>query len=173
MTAADSSGAYNFVGCDTDSGKFDTACLADFNILNSPSALLNSLNPATAQAVLARAARVMNRSRETPAPAARRKLVPPAPTPIGTPPGTTPATTPTLAGSDIEEEDVTMAQASSDPLQYNGAFKQSDFVLKQAMKAKLTRKGTRTSEELLAYQTDQVIETAQLDGIQMHKIMEL
>ena len=166
LTATGSSEAYDFVSCNPDSGKFDTACFADFKISNSPSALLNSLNPATAQAILARAARVTSRTRATPAPAARRKLVTPAPTPIETPPGTTPATTPT--GSDSEEEEVTMAQASSDPLQYNGAFKERDFVLKQAMKAKVTKKGTCTSEELRAYQTDQVIETAQ--RIQMQQI---
>ena len=66
-----------------------------------------------------------------------------------------------------------MAHTTSDPLQYQGAFKEGDFVLRQAMKAKVKKKGTRTSEELLAYQTDQIIETAQLDGIQMQKIMGL
>ena len=171
MTATDSSEAYDFVSCNTDSGKFDTACFADFKISNSPSALLNSLSPATEHAILARAARVTNRNIATPAPATRRKLTAPAPTPVGTPPGPTPATTPT--GSDSEEEEFTMSQASSNPLQYSGAFKESVFVLRQAMKAKVTKKGTRTSEELLAYQTDQVIETAHLDGIQMQKIMEL
>ena len=41
------------------------------------------------------------------------------------------------------------------------------------MKARITKKGSRTDEELLAFQTDQAIETAQLDTIQMDKIMEL
>ena len=47
--------------------------------------------------------------------------------------------------------------------------------MKQVMKARITKKGSRTDEELLAFQTDQVIETAQLDTIQlqMDKIMEL
>ena len=61
----------------------------------------------------------------------------------------------------------------TDPMAYDSAFKENEFILKQVMKARITKKGSRTDEELLAFQTDQVIETAQLDTIQMDKIMEL
>ena len=63
----------------------------------------------------------------------------------------------------------------SNPLAYKSAFKESEFILKQAMKARITKRGTRTDEELLAFQTDQVVEAAaaQLNPIQMQKAMEL
>ena len=41
------------------------------------------------------------------------------------------------------------------------------------MKARMTKQGTRADEELLAFQTDQVVESAQLNPIQMQKNMEL
>ena len=41
------------------------------------------------------------------------------------------------------------------------------------MKARITKKGSRADAEPLAFQTDQVTETAQLDTIQMDKVMEL
>ena len=66
-----------------------------------------------------------------------------------------------------------MATQHTDPLAYSSAFKESEFILKQVMKARITKKGSRTDEELLAFQTDQVIETAQLGTIQMEKTMEL
>ena len=68
-----------------------------------------------------------------------------------------------------------MATTTTDPLAYSSAFKESEFILKQLMKARIRKKGSRTDEELLAFQTDQAlaIETAQLDTIQMDKIMEL
>jgi hypothetical protein len=62
---------------------------------------------------------------------------------------------------------------SDDPLAYKNAFKEGEFILRQAMKARITKQGTRTDDELLAFQTDQVVEAAQLNSIQMQKVMEL
>ena len=66
-----------------------------------------------------------------------------------------------------------MATSQADPLTYTTAFKESEFMLKQVMKARITKKRSRTDDELLAFQTDQVIEIAQLNPIQMDKVMEL
>ena len=146
----------------------------DFKISGAPSTptqLLSSLNPATAQAVLARAARAAQPNRGVAAPTA---LFANSTTTTANPtPGPATATAPTGPDSDSEEEDTTMTTKTSDPLAYNTAFRESEFILKQVMKARIPKKGSRTDEELLAYQTDQVIETAQLDAIQMDKIMEL
>ena len=135
----------------------------------TPNQLVQSLNPATAQAILARAARAANRGAAT-IPTAlfpNSTATPSRPTPI-------PAPAPTGATySDSEEEETTMATLPTNPLAYASAFKESEFILKQVMKARITKKGSRTDEELLSFQTDQVIETAQLDTIQMDKIMEL
>ena len=66
-----------------------------------------------------------------------------------------------------------MATPQAGPLAYSTSFKESEFILKQVMKSRITKKGSRTDDELLAFQTDQVIETAQLDTITMDTIMEL
>ena len=77
------------------------------------------------------------------------------------------------AYSDSNDEEVKMITPTADPLAYSTALKESEFILKQVMKARITKKGSRTDDELLAFQTDQVIKTAQLDTIQMDKVMEL
>ena len=66
-----------------------------------------------------------------------------------------------------------MATQSDNPLAYSSAFRESKFMLKQVMKARITKQGSRADEELLAFQTDQAIETAHVDPIQMGKVMEL
>lgn len=135
----------------------------------TPTQLLNSITPATAQAVLARAVNP-NRGVATPT-ALFTTHTTTAPTrPIHTP---APATAPAGSYSDSDEEETTKMTTTSDPLAYSTAFRESEFILKQVMKARITKKGSRTDDELLAYQTDQVIETAQLDAIQMDKVMEL
>jgi hypothetical protein len=134
---------------------------------------VQSLNPATAQAILDRAARLANRNRgATPtalftSTACASQPNQPIPAAVSTPPHSGAG-----AHSDSDEEEETMA-TTTDPLAYSSAFKESEFILKQVMKARITKKGSRTDEELLAFQTDQAIETAQLDTIQMDKIMEL
>ena len=112
---------------------------------------------------MARAARAANPNRGVPV----NSTGAPAPIPIPSfvP---TPGTAPPAYYSDSEEEnmagltgyDVTI---NPDPLVYRNAFKESEFILRQAMKARITKQGTRTDEELLAFQTDQVIEAAQLN----------
>ena len=139
----------------------------------TPTQLLNSITPATAQAVLARAARAANRNRGGATPTA---LFPNTTTTTPSGPIQTTVQAPPNPGataySDSDEDDMTMAP-QADPLAYTSAFKESEFILKQMMKARITKKGSRTDEELLAFQTDQVIETAQLNPIQMDKVMEL
>ena len=49
-----------------------------------------------------------------------------------------------------------MATPQGDPLAYSAAFKESEFILKQAMKAGIAKQGARTDEELLSFQTDLV-----------------
>ena len=136
--------------------------------------LLNSITPATRQAVLARAARAAKPNRGVATPAALfskpNTTTPSHPTPVTVhipiPSGTT-------AYSDSEDDEVNMATPTTGPLAHTTAFKENEFILKQVMKARITKKGSRTDEDLLAFQTDQVIETAQLDTIQMDKIMGL
>ena len=153
----------------------------DLKISGAPSTpthdqLLNSITPATAQAVLERAARAANRHRGVTTPTAlfpntiASTTTPSHPTPVT---GPIPVPSGAAAYSDSEDEEVNMATPTTGPLAYTSAFKESEFILKQVMKARITKKGSRTDEELLAFQTDQVIETAQLDTIQMDKIMEL
>ena len=59
------------------------------------------------------------------------------------------------------------------PLSYKTAFKESEFKLRQATKAGITKQGTRTDDELLAFQTDQVVESTQLNPMQMRQVMGL
>ena len=139
----------------------------------TPTQLLQIITPATAQAVLARAARAANPNRGVKTPTALFATTPTTPTHPTPTPIRAPAPAGTAAYSDNEEDDKTMTTQHTDPLAYSSAFKESEFILKKVMKARITKKGSRTDEELLAFQTDQVIETAQLDTIQMDKIMEL
>ena len=140
----------------------------------TPTQLLNSITPATAQAVLARAAGAANPTRGVATPVA---LFTNTTTTTPNRPIQTTVQAPIPSGatsySDSGEEEATMATTTADPLAYSTAFKESEFILKQVMKARITKKGLRTDDELLAFQTDQVIETVQLNTIQMNKIMEL
>ena len=137
----------------------------------TPSQLVQSINPATAQAILARAARAANRGAAQPTALFTTTTTTPShPTSVTVsipiPPGA-------ASYIDSEDEEASTATPTTDPLAYSSAFKESEFILKQVMKPRITKKGSRTDEELLAFQTDQAIETAQLDTIQMDKIMEL
>ena len=123
----------------------------------TPAQLLQSPSQATARAVLARAARAANPNRGVNTPSG------PVAVPVFVP---VPAPGPAPAGayfSESEDEDMAQLTMHEDPLSYKTAFKESEFVLRQAMKARTTKQGTRTEEELLAFQTDQVIESAQLN----------
>ena len=138
---------------------------------STPNQLVHSINPATAQAILARAARAANRRAVQPtAISATNTTTPNRPT---QPPGQAAIPTGATTFSDSEEEYTAMATIQGNPLAYTSAFKEREFILKQVMKARITKKGSRTDEGLLAFQTDQVIKTAQLDTIQIDKIMEL
>ena len=140
----------------------------------TPTQLLQAITPATAQLVLARAARANKANRGVAAPAPTALFAKTTTTTTSNPnPNPIPAPTGATADSESDDEYTTMATQSTDPLAYSSAFKESEFILKQVMKARITKKGSRTDEELLAFQTDQVIETAQLDPIQMDKVMEL
>ena len=135
----------------------------------TPAQLLQSLSQATTQAVLARANRAANPNRGVATPTA------PVPAPVFVP---VPAPGPAPAGtyfSDSEDEDMAQLTMHEGPLSYKSAFNESEFVLRQAMKARIAQQGTRTEEELLAFQTDLdlVVESAQLNPIQMQKFMEL
>ena len=142
----------------------------------TPTQRLNRITPATAQAVLARAARAAKPNRGVATPTA---LFPNTNITTQWPSHPTPVTVhiPIPSGAttyiDSEDEEVNMATPTTGPLAYTTAFKESEFILKQVMKARITKKGSRTNDELLAFQTDQVIETAQLGTIQMGKVMEL
>ena len=132
----------------------------------TPTQLLQSLSQATTQAVLARAARAANPNRGVPTQPAAPVPLPvfiPAPVSHGAP----------TYFSDSDDETMAQQTPSDDPLAYKNAFKEGEFILRQAMKARITKQGTRTDDELLAFQTDQVVEAAQLNSIQMQKVMEL
>ena len=137
----------------------------------TPNQLVQSINPAAAHAILARAARAVNRGAAQPTALFATNIT--APNRPTQPPGQAAIPTGATALSDSEEEEMTMATPQANPLAYSSAFKEREFILEQVMKARITKKGSQTGEELLSFQTDQVIETAQLDTIQMDKIMEL
>ena len=59
------------------------------------------------------------------------------------------------------------------PRVYQGAFQEADFIIKQYTKCKTMKKGSRTDEELLAAQTDEVMETSELTQLQIEKLLDM
>ena len=134
---------------------------------STPTQILQALSQQTAHQILTRAQTSANPNRgPAPAPA-------PIPAPVFVP---APGPAPAASYSDSEDENMAgmtghEATIHDDPLSYKNAFRESEFVLRQAMKARVTKQGTRSDEELLAFQTDQVVESAKLNAIQMQKIL--
>ena len=49
--------------------------------------------------------------------------------------------------SDSDEDTMATQEPNEDPLAYKTAFKESEFILRQAMKTRITKQGTRSEEE--------------------------
>ena len=137
--------------------------------VTAPAEKIQALQPGTAQAILARAQRLanfnsnlLNRTAGNPAatPAAT-----PAPQPVALFATAIPSPLPhpivTHESSDEEETNEDMASISRNtinPRMYQGAFHEASYIIKHYTKSKTMKKGSRIDEDLLAAQTDEVME---------------
>ena len=145
----------------------------------TPQARLQALPPATAQAILDRAQRVANRAATNNTTTTPAKATP-KPKPVALFGTSTPALPPhpiaTYESSEDEENETKMATVQRNtinPRVHQGAFQEANFIIKQYTKCKTMKKGSRTEEELLAAQTDEVMETSELTQLQIEKLLDM